>query len=399
MTIAEHAVTPEELMAWLDGEATADRGAQIEGHVLQCAECQRIAAGFRQLSRDVTSWQVEDAPSTLEAPAIERPAAPEPRKAWWAWLHPPLHGRFALIGSLAGIAAVVLIAAQVRGRMSMSYADPGPPTAEMRTRFGGSPGRETPGNAGARANAPRVMAAERVPAPAQQAAVRQDPMIVRTASLSIVAANFDAARAEVDRILREVGGFVGQIQVSEARGSARALHGTLRVPAARLDEALAALKRLGHVAHESQGGDDVTEQVVDMGTRLANARVTEKRLADLLRERTGSVEDVLRVEQEIARVRGEIERLEGERTTLTRRVTYATITLDVAEERKSSLDLGPTTLSGRFRNALIEGFQSALEGAVGMTLVALRAGPSLLLLAAVLFWPARLLMRASRRVS
>jgi uncharacterized protein DUF4349 len=49
--------------------------------------------------------------------------------------------------------------------------------------------------------------------------------------------------------------------------------------------------------------------VVDIEARLANGRNTEKRLGEVLRNRTGKVSDVLEVEREIARVREEIERL------------------------------------------------------------------------------------------
>jgi hypothetical protein len=44
------------------------------------------------------------------------------------------------------------------------------------------------------------------------------------------------------------------------------------VPAPSLDATLASLKQLGQVVAESQGGDVVSEQVVDIAARLANAR-------------------------------------------------------------------------------------------------------------------------------
>ena len=159
----------------------------------------------------------------------------------------------------------------------------------------------------------------------------------------------------------------------------------------------AASETLGSVTGEVQSGDDVTERVVDIEARLANGRNTEKRLGEVLRNRTGDVSDVLAVEREIARVREEIERLDGERTNLERRVAYATVTLEVTESRQATLDTGPVPLSTRLRNAAVDGVRTAFESASAALLWTLRTGPLLLLWLAILWWPVRwLLVRVSR---
>jgi hypothetical protein len=218
-------------------------------------------------------------------------------------------------------------------------------------------------------------------------------MIARWARLDIIASRFDDVNPAIDRILREVKGFAGNIDATAARGASRSLNATLRVPAGSLDTAIASLKKLGHVVAESRGGDDVTEQVVDIAARLANARNTEVRLTDVLRQRTGKVSDVLEAEREIARVRGEIERLDADRKNLDRRVTYATVTLTVSEEPKAALDIGPIPVSARYRNAMVDGARAAFESLLEVSLVILRVAPTLAVWAAVLFWPARIVLR------
>ncbi len=217
--------------------------------------------------------------------------------------------------------------------------------------------------------------------------------IIRTVTITITTTDFDAVRAAIDRTLRDVSGFVGEIRSSSAQNAARSLHATLRVPAARLDDAVRSLRTLGSVTGEVQSGDDVTERVVDIEARLANGRNTEKRLGEVLRNRTGDVSDVLAVEREIARVREEIERLDGERTNLERRVAYATVTLEVTESRQATLDTGPVPLSTRLRNAAVDGLRTAFESASAALLWTLRAGPPLLLWLAILWWPVRWLLR------
>jgi hypothetical protein len=151
------------------------------------------------------------------------------------------------------------------------------------------------------------------------------------------------------------------------------------------------------VDSESQGGQDVTSQYVDLQARLENARNTEKRLTDLLNQRTGRLSDVLQVEQEVDRVRGEIEQMEAQRKTMANQVTFATLTLTVAEEYKAQLEAVPPSTRTRLRNAAVDGYRSMVDGIVGVILFSLSSGPSLLLWCGVLFFPARGAWRMARR--
>src|SRR6185503_3230923 len=110
---------------------------------------------------------------------------------------------------------------------------------------------------------------------------------------------------------------------------------------------LTRLRAIGQVVEDTQGSQEVTDEIVDLDARLASARATEKRLTELLANRTGKLSDVLEVEREITRVRLDIERLVAEKTNMGRRVSYSTIDLLVAEERKATLDAGPLALTTR----------------------------------------------------
>ena len=149
---------------------------------------------------------------------------------------------------------------------------------------------------------------------------------------------------------------------------------------------------------ESQGGEDVTDQAADLDARLANARETERRLVTVLQQRTGRVSDVLEVEREIARVRESIELMTSQRQQLRERVTYATLSLQVSEEAKASLDLGTPSIAGRYRNALVEGTSAATEAALSATLFLIRVAPSLFLAVLVFGWPALIVWRRWRAV-
>jgi Domain of unknown function (DUF4349) len=171
----------------------------------------------------------------------------------------------------------------------------------------------------------------------------------------------------------------------------------LRVPAEQLDATLAEVKSLGRVESENQGGQDVTSQYVDLQARLANARNTEQRLTDLLRNRTGKLSDVLEVEQELDRVRGEIEQMEAQRKTMANQVSFATLNTTITEDYQAQLQVVPPSTSTRLGNAAIEGYRSMVDGVVSLALFLLSIGPSLLLWGAVLFFPLRILWKKVRR--
>jgi len=395
MTAVEHAVPQDELMAYLDGELSPARALAVHDHLEHCVTCQALAAELQQVSRDLGLWQVEDPPASLAAPVVA--PTPNPR-SHFAWLRFAGSWQFAGAAVMVAVVAVIWLAERPdtarRSRGALSVAAGADVVAEAPSvQLGLS--ADAAGSSGKAVTMPYARA---VQDPVRAEAIG-GTKIIRTVRIRITVTDFDAVRPAVDRILRDVSGFVGEVQTLDAQDAARSLHATLRVPAARLEEVVRGLRALGRVTDETQSGDDVTERVVDIEARLANARNTEKRLGEVLRNRTGKVSDVLEVEREIDRVRGEIERLDAERTNLERRVTYATVTLDVTAARQATLSLEPVPLGTRARNAAVDGVRTAFESASGALLWMLRAGPPLLLWLAILWWPVRWLRRMSRTVS
>lgn len=75
---------------------------------------------------------------------------------------------------------------------------------------------------------------------------------------------------------------------------------------------------------ESASGQDVTEDFWDTEAQLKSKRHLEERLLHIV-DGSGSVKDMLEVENELTRVRTDIERLEGHSRMLANRVAFATI--------------------------------------------------------------------------
>ncbi len=227
--------------------------------------------------------------------------------------------------------------------------------------------------------------------------IQNVPMIARMVSLSIVPRDFEAARVSLDAILARHNGYAAGLNVVTPQGTARTLQASLRIPASQLVAALAELKALGRVEVETQSGEEVTQQHADLVARMKNSRETEQRLQAILLQRTGKISDVLSVEQEIARVRGEIEQMEAEQKNLEHRVDFATIDLKLAEEYKARLSSPAPSVGTQLRNATVNGFRSAFESLLALVLFFAEIGPTLLIWALLLCFPAWLLWRRYRR--
>jgi len=411
MSATAHPVAPEEVMAFLDGETTADRSAIITAHLDACTDCKELAARLETTSQALSRWET-DAPSLRERISKEIVNGQFAASEGTSVLR-----RFQLFFSrplpwaLACLAFVFLIVVrlgtfnfarpasfQAKTSSVLLTKPPAGPYDNFEKAAGGGGGRDEHSLTGHRSK--MLQNAEEGGESTQErksAWTPLAPMIARTVSLSIVVKDFDAGRASLDAILVRHNGYAANLNVSTPLGAARVIQASLRIPASQLTAVIGELKALGRVENETQNGEEVTQQHAELVARLKNSRETEQRLQDVLRTRTGKVKDVLEVEEEIARVRGEIEQMEAEQKALEHRVDFATIDLKLAEEYKAQLNTPAPSVLMQVRNATVNGFRNAFESFLGLVLFLAESGPSLLLWLALLGIPAWRLWRRYRR--
>ena|SRR5208282_1626639 len=409
MDSTTHPFNREEVMSYLDGELAPERASAAAAHLEQCAECRSLAADLRAVSRQMPEWEVEAIPAGMQQRVLlaaeQQEAAKAPGARSWMGVRLPTwatsiavavlllmafgalrQGRYEMTQTAALLRAKELSALESR---SSSYATrespnaPGPPPA-VALRDQASQATSA------------VAMAKKAPA-AQAQAGESGPMIVRRASLAVLTKEFDAARSALENLVKAHQGYFGELNVVTPASAGRSLAATVRVPAVQLDAVLVELRKLGRVEQENQSADDVTREFADLTARLANARETEKRLVEILRERTGKVSDVLQVEQQISRTRQQIEQMDAERKTMENQVRYASVDLRITEEYKQSLETPAPSLGTRINNAAVEGFRDAAELMLGLLLWLLSAGPTLVVVGALVAWPAWWLVRRVRR--
>jgi hypothetical protein len=100
----------------------------------------------------------------------------------------------------------------------------------------------------------------------------------------------------------------------------------IRVPQYRFEQTLDALGRLGTVKTKSVNAQDVADQIVDAQARLRNLRRTETDILNIM-DRSGNIEQVLNVTQQLGSVREQIERLDAQIQGMQYQVAYSTINI------------------------------------------------------------------------
>ena len=186
-----------------------------------------------------------------------------------------------------------------------------------------------------------------------------DRLIVRTGQAGIEVDSLETAISELRRVAQRVGGFVADASIQSGRNQVRSATLQLKVPADRFDDLTEGLRPLGRLQFVNVAAEDVSEEFVDLTARVANARRLEERLIELLRTRTGKLQDVLSVEHELARVREEIERIEGRMRFLKASARLSTLSVNLYEPP-------PLVASVPGHSPIAEAFKTAWRNFVGL---------------------------------
>ena len=191
-----------------------------------------------------------------------------------------------------------------------------------------------PGGASAAKTAPAAVKADQGMAEAAVAPAQRK--LIRRGELELEVSSPASLDARARSVAKDLGGYV---EASSAQPASDSREGdvslTLRVPAARFDEALAKLKALAGsdgTVRERVSTEDVTDNHVDLTARLAAKRKLEQRYLALL-EKSDSVTDALAVEKQLGQVRTDIERFEGQLARLDKQTDLSTIELKLRAQR------------------------------------------------------------------
>ncbi|UFT99742.1 DUF4349 domain-containing protein [Radiobacillus kanasensis] len=154
--------------------------------------------------------------------------------------------------------------------------------------------------------------------------------IIYTANLELEVKDYQTALSTIEDDVFSTGGYI--VESSSYREEEN-LQGTItvRIPQEKFRDFLTTVEETGtKLVNKSVNGQDVTEEYVDLESRLASKQVVEKRLLQFM-EKAEKTEDLLKISSDLAMVQEEIEQIKGRMKYLDNKSDLATVTIQLIE--------------------------------------------------------------------
>ncbi|OEH94208.1 DUF4349 domain-containing protein [Bacillus solimangrovi] len=134
----------------------------------------------------------------------------------------------------------------------------------------------------------------------------------------------------VEETVKESGGYIVESTIS-TDGNYKRGHLSVRVPSQGFENFLTYVESVSEQVDERNvRGEDVTEEYVDLQSRLKAKRAVEERLLSFMNE-AEKTEDLLKISDDLARVQEEIERVEGRVKYLKNNTDYALVNITLRD--------------------------------------------------------------------
>jgi hypothetical protein len=156
---------------------------------------------------------------------------------------------------------------------------------------------------------------------------KKDRLLVYHANLDLVAKQPDTLKTTFFALAEKYEGYVQKFSNEMA---------ILKIKTAFLENSIQEIAQLGKLKRRQIVGDDVTENYLDYKIRLENAEKIRNRYLSLL-EKAQTIDEIIKVEKELARINTDIDLLKGKIGLLDNQIAYATIQVNIQRKIQPSV--------------------------------------------------------------
>ncbi|GAW92405.1 DUF4349 domain-containing protein [Calderihabitans maritimus] len=401
----------ELLSPYLDGVLEDETKAKVEEHLQHCSFCREELESLQATLNILHSLDQLTPPADFRSGLKKRLVKyglPWYRRLgsakWFAWGAAAAAVFIALIvaGSLVvrlpGVSSGELgggLAMQKQEKVASQVAEPELGTAEYRkaASYDKQDIQIPPQGRIAGVEADRERGTEEVKDEYQQ-------KVIKTAELTLEVKDIQAVSTEIALLAQRAGGYVTDSSVREEE-SGKSGYVTIRVPQERFEAVIKEIEGMGTVRSRHITGQDVTQEFYDTEARVRVLKKEEESLLELM-DRAKSIEDIMKVRQELTRVRSEIEMLEGRLKYLSRMTDMSTIHVTLREQKTPDDQISTQEVQGVGTRAL-KGFirtTNAIIKVLGEMVVGLgTALPVLILICVVVavIWGGRIIYLRNKK--
>jgi hypothetical protein len=190
------------------------------------------------------------------------------------------------------------------------------------------------------------------------------PKLIKVGSFRFQVNDAGQSVREIQRIVSRYPAYIADSRMTVT--GARIEHSlTVRIPPEYFDRFLADVDSQSiFTEYRNITATDVTKEFVDLESRLRTKKEVHERLKEILRTKTGTIEDVLAAERQLGQVQEEIEATTGSLNLLKDRIAYSRIEIEMYQVIRNEAAFSPG-ISTRLRDAFTSGFDGMVEVAIG----------------------------------
>ena len=207
--------------------------------------------------------------------------------------------------------------------------------------------------------------------------------VIESAQVTLETKDLPATEKLVLDLLSKRQGIVGSSSVTLDGNGRRNGNYMLKVPNGNLQIFVNEIAALAEVVvrQRSLSSQDVTEEFVDISARLDNMQRHEVRLREIL-AKANTVEEILKVEKELAAVRAQIESTTGRLKAMTGKIEMSTVQLRINEVTVMT----ETNFFGKLKSIIRDSWVSAGDVVLYLIATVIILSPLALLVAAIWWW-------------
>lgn len=163
--------------------------------------------------------------------------------------------------------------------------------------------------------------------------VTTERMIIHQANLHIHVKNLDKAQANIETKVNNYGGYIVESNIHRENENHVSGYIVVRIPENHFQAFLSDTEEAAaEVLERNVTGQDVTEEYVDLESRLKSKRAVEKRLLEFMDD-AEKTDDLLKISNDLADVQEEIEVIVGQMKYLENQTSFSTIEISMYENR------------------------------------------------------------------
>lgn len=190
--------------------------------------------------------------------------------------------------------------------------------------------------------------------------------VIYHAYLELEVKHYQQALAQIEADIANRNGYIVNNETNRYDNDFHRGEITARIPQEDLQTFLSTLETTDiDIIHRSVSGQDVTEQYIDLESRLSSKEIVEERLLSFM-EDAEITEDLLNISRDLADVQTEIEQIRGQLNYLENKSDLATVTLHITETRVERIQDKDLNTWERTKNQLMKSVNFLLAAGSGL---------------------------------